>query len=254
MSTTKYENADAVLAKAGITQQSLACTGKALVLAVVSGKTLAPTILPDEFQLMHSDEDAESAVKRVTTDPSFVTTVLFALSSFVKAKFEGTDFYKDAVTGFYKDLLVASAADQRTALINVLRTIDELLYAEATRCINADGLDVERADQKDVFQAFLDASANLPDVMLTEMFDKQIAFTVNMANMFVWNPQDTIEQARDRNRKEGLMNSFALKMLVDNIATECLKAHLQTVLTPEAFDTFIAAVEAEGADQPVTLH
>lgn len=247
MSTTKYENANAVLENAGITQESLACTGKALVLAVVSGKTLAPAILPDEFQLMHSDEDAEAAVNRVTTDPSFITTVLFALSSFVKAKFEGADFYKDAVTGFYNDLLTASPADQRTALVNVLRTIDELLYAEATRCIAVDGVDVERADQKETFQSFLDASANLPDVMLTEMFDKQISFVVNMANMFVWNPQDTTEQARDRNRKEGLMNSFALKMLVDSIATECLKAHLQIVLTPETFDTFVAACESDSA-------
>lgn len=256
-----FENASAVIAAAGIETKTLACTGKAQAVTIMSSKVLAPVALPASLRLVNSQEEVEVAIKRVVEDEAAVITTLRGLALYTKARFAGETFDPETLQAFYDEYQKASVEDQRVAVVGTLRLLDEQLDAETHRCATADGRDVaaimEEFDGK--FDKFIEDTKDETVVVLLENFEQVTTMIIQIASLIAKADAagESVESARDANREGGSIMTFMYNMMLSGVTGAVLQATLRHVLSADDFATVEALLEKEAAERKgdeIALH
>lgn len=239
---------NAVLANNGVSvEKDFAMVNiQALIFLMQASKSgFAKAILPESMVVISSEDDVDAGLERIVAEEAFAVANLRALAKYVEAKFAGNEHDTAAVEQFYELYKTSSDEDKFSAQVGTLRLLDQLMSDEVNRVGGHNG---ELSTSKE-FDEMLEQFEGQGVAPLYHNIQPVAEFVYNIAQVIFKATEmgKTVTEARDANRKVGMINTMLLKQQLGEVGGFVVKTLFKTLLPEDQFQLVEAIGEREEA-------
>lgn len=252
--TTKFEAIDAAIKATGADVNDMQSSGRTVALTVVAHRLFPAAFLPESFAIVKSSDDVQGAIQRVAEDDAFVVSVLRGLALYTDSVITGvTTDVKADVQSTYDAFKAADEVGKRAIIVEVAKLFDKVITDETIRCGGEDLIKQTEGQLEGLIEEY----QSRPLFSIFEPLHDAEVMCVQIAQQLITGAGEgrSVEASLDANRHEGMMSTFAYRMMFEQLLAQVFEAVIRH-RTGDQAEAVIAMIEKSGAEEAgeLTLH